>query len=533
MECHGIDTRGTDERLFATFFLDQLEFALDVAYVQDAIPRPNNIVPLPATPDYLSGVISLRNNIVPIVDTRKRFRIPAPSKPREGHIAITRCKARFMGLTFDRINEVIRVNSRQMETLAPEFQAEGNLVADVIKLDEGRRLVQVIDPLSMFDFQELPPQLQQQAILQDDQPADTRRQALSFYIGDERFGMDIDQVREIITVPEISQRVLVEDYILGVIALRGERISIIDLRMFVGEGPSVLTPEHRIIILRDESFTVGILVDGVKEVLSFGPKDLAPMPPLVGDRHSGGFCGVIEKPDGAVVLLNIMELFSAARERIAGHLRINDDNVEPEQNFAIGQTRTLKHKGHGQTYITFALDTVYGAPIEQIREIVPANGNIHHLPGQVDYIEGFINLRAEVIPVINLRRYFDVADDPGSEKLIMIFAWNDRRVGILIDQLLRIVTLDQVEEQKIPKLLARREESRFRGTLARIIEIADADGNPNPTMIIDVARFMAAVTASTKRDDESSETAFSVLADDGPALSPQPAIEISVGSGMN
>jgi len=525
MECHGIDTQVKEERLFATFFLDQLEFALDVAYVQDAIPEPDNIVPLPATSDYLSGIISLRDNIVPIVDTRKRFRIQKPSQARNGHIAITFCKARFMGLTFDRINEVIRVNTSQMEALAPEFQAEGNLVAEVIKLDEGRRLVQVIDPLSMFDFQELPPQLQQQVRFGDDQQAVTRRQALSFHIGEERFGVDIDQVREIITVPKIRQRVLVEDYILGVIALRGERISIIDLRKFVGEGPTVLTPEHRILILRDESLRVGVLVDGVKEVLSFAPEDLSPMPPLVGSRHSGGFCGVIEQPDGAVVLLDIMELFSTARERIAGHLRVNDDKVEPEQDSALGQIRTRKHKGHGQTYITFALDTVYGAPIEQIREIVPANGNIHHLPGQVDYIEGFINLRAEVIPVINLRRYFDAPPDQGREGLIMIFAWNDRRVGILIDQLLRIVTLDQVEEQKIPKLLARREESRFRGLLARIIEIDDADGNPNPTMIIDVPLFMKAVTASTECDDANAETSFSVLADGEPLSSTESAMQ--------
>ena len=516
MECHGNDTQGTEERLFATFFLDQLEFALDVAYVEDAIPEPNNIVPLPATPGYLSGIISLRDNIVPIIDIRKRFCMPESTGPREGHIAITRCKARLMGLTFDRINEVIRVNSRQMETLAPEFQAEGNLVADVIKLDEGRRLVQVIDPLCMFDFQELPLQLQQQATRQEDQQADTRRQVLSFHMGDELFGMDVDQVREIITVPEISQRVLVEEYILGVIAFRGERISIIDLRMFVGEGPGVLTPEHRIIILRDESLRVGVLVDDIKEVFSFASKDLAPMPPLVGSRHSGGFSGVIEQPDAAVVLLDMIELFRTVRERIAGHLRINDENVTAEIKPGFGPALAVKHEGNRQTYITFALDTVYGAPIEHIREIVPANGNIHHLPGQVDYIEGFINLRTEVIPVINLRRYFDVADDQARDGLIMIFAWNDRRVGILIDRLFRIVTLDHVEDQKIPKLLARREEARFRGLLAKIIEIDDADGNSNPTMIIDVPLFMAAVTALTEGDDVSSETSFSVLADEEP-----------------
>lgn len=526
MERQGIDTHTTNERLFATFFVDQVEFALDVEFIQDAIPEPNNIVPLPATPDYLSGIISLRDNIVPIVDTRKRFRMPEPSKPQYGHIAITRCKARLMGLTFDRINEVIRVNRRQMETLAPEFQTEGNLVADVIKLDDGRRLVQVINPLSMFDFQELPRQLQQQATRQDDQQTDNRwRKVLSFHIGDELYGMGIAQVREIIMVPQISQRVLVEDYILGVIALRGERLSIIDLQMFLGEERTVLTPEHRIIILQDEALPIGVLVDGIKEVFSFTPKDLQPMPPLVGNRHSGGFTGVIEQLDAAVVLLDMAELFGTTREHIAGHLRINDDSDTTEQTYVFGKTPALKSGGHRQTYITFALDAVYGVPIEHIREIVPTGSNIHHLLGQVDYIQGFINLRSEVIPVIDLRRYFDAADDRGEEGLIMILTWDGRQVGILIDQLLKIVTLDHLREQKIPKLLVRRDESRFRGTLARIIEINDRHGNPAPTMIIDAARFLAAVTASAESDDGDAETSFPVIADELPDSPPETAMD--------
>ena len=145
MDSQQIDAPDTDKRLFATFFVDQLEFALDVGYVQDAVSNSKKIVPLPATPDYLSGIISVRGNIVPVVDIRKRFRMPPSPQPQDGQIAITRCKGRFIGLTFDRIGEVITVRRRSMETLAPEFQAEGDLVANVIKLNEGRRLIQVIN----------------------------------------------------------------------------------------------------------------------------------------------------------------------------------------------------------------------------------------------------------------------------------------------------------------------------------------------------------------------------------------------------
>jgi purine-binding chemotaxis protein CheW len=193
----------------------------------------------------------------------------------------------------------------------------------------------------VFDFKGLPPELRRQTTRHEDQQADTRRQVLTFHMGDEVFGVDVEQVREIITVPEIHQRVLVEDYILGVISLRGERLSIVDLKMLVGEGTSVLTPERRIIILRDESLRMGVLVDGIKEVSCFLAKELEPMPPLVGTRHSKGFSGVIERSDGAVVLLDMGELFSTFRERIAGHLRINDDNDDAEESTVFGPTMII------------------------------------------------------------------------------------------------------------------------------------------------------------------------------------------------
>ena len=162
-------------------------------------------------------------------------------------------------------------------------------------------------------------------------------------------------------------------------------------------------------------------------------------------------------------------------------------------------TRYGEGARHAQTYITFALDAVYGAAIEHIREIVPAGG-IRHLPGQIDYVQGFINLRAEVIPVINLRRYFGIKDDRGDKGLIVIFTRDNRQLGVLVDQLMEIVSFDHMEERKVPKLLLRREETRFRGMLAQIIEITDEDGDPIPVMILDVVRLMTAMTASGESD---------------------------------
>lgn len=499
------DSTLNNEQLFATFFMDQMEFAIDVRHVRDAIEAPPRIVPLPASPDYLLGIINLRDNIIPIVDTRKRFRMPDSKESGQEYIAIARCKDRYMGLTFNRISEVVRVERKRMETLAPEFQVEGDLVADVIKMGDGERLIQVINPESMFDFAELPDSiLAQMARREDRTETTTWRQILAFSIGDERFGVDVDQVREIIMVPEIRQRVRAEKYIKGVIDVRGELIPVIDLRTYLGDETTAPESLHRIIILRDDTMPTGVLVDGVREVLRFEGADLKPMPPLAGNRHEGAFSGVVQQKGASVVLVDMEALFGPVREQIEGHLRIHDDNAAADAMDVMGRTSAReKDDCRPQTFITFELDTVYGAPIEQIREIVPIGNGIHHLPGQVNFIQGFINLRDEVIPVVNLRHYFSADDNgEGKETLIIIFTVKNRRIGILIDKLLEIVTLDNETVKDVPQLVARRNEPRFRDMLERIIETKDGSNEATTTLIIDVSRFVDALCPSSDPSPE-------------------------------
>ena len=483
-----------DEYLFATFFLNDLEFAIDVNFVQDAIPHPQQIIALPSTPDYLTGIIDLRNNIIPIIDTRKRFKMTANPKTNGGHIAITRCQNRYMGLTFDAISEVVRVKSAALEPLAPEFQNEGDLLAGIIKLDSGQRLIQVINPNYLFDYKELPPHLQRVTQPEENKASlSARLQVVAFQVADQAFGVDIKYVREIIKTPEISQKILVEEYILGVISLREEFISIIDLRRFLEDEVNEPTKtESRIIILRIKDFSFGILVDTIQEVITFEKDDLQEMPGWSGNRHEGGFSGVLERPDYALVLLETEILFAKALKRLAEHVNLHDEKYSVTAERENIELEAEKKEIPPVTFITFSLDETYGVEITNIREIVRYQNNIRQLPGQVDYIEGILNLRSEVIPVINLRRYFNKPQEnpiKPSETMIMIFTYEDKQIGILIDHLLEIRTLSIQKQDDVPHLLAQEQTTYSRGLVERIIEIENRGGEQTPTMILDISRF--------------------------------------------
>ena len=92
--------------------------------------------------------------------------------------------------------------------------------------------------------------------------------------------------------------------------------------------------------------------------------------------------------------------------------------------------------------------------------------------------------------------------------LIMIFAVKDRQIGILIDRLLEIVTLNG-KTSEVPQLLAKRNAPRFRDMIEKIIETRDDDREPVTTLILDVSRFVDSMypTSEAAIGAEAGETA--------------------------
>ena len=489
------DDDGPGEQLYATFILDGLEFAIDVNYVQDAIPYPELIVSLPASPPYIEGIIDLRDTIIPILNTKKRFAMAEQPQQSPGHIAITKCQGRYMGLTFDRINEVIRIPANQAVQLAPEFQREEELLSTIIKLEDGKRLIQVINPEALYNYAELPAQLRQQMSAGDQvHQAGQRQQIVVFRCASQVFGLDVQTVREIIIVPEqINQKILVEKYISGVISLRGEQISILDLRHYLSDQATAEDHDSRIIILQMAELTFGVLVNEIMEVLTFDLESLQAMPSWAGNQHAGGFQGVLETDHFSLVLLQADRLFSTALERVAEHQRLHDESVVHD-GFHIDQHDEEARQQQAEepvTYITFALDEVYGIEITSLREVVRFEDNIRPLPGQLPAIAGILNLRSEVIPVVNLRTLFGKPASGQTESLILIISCQGQQMGVLVDRLLEIRTVTNQAKNYVPQILSNERTRDAHGLVERVVDIEDRQGNHVSTMIINGSKFIS------------------------------------------
>ncbi len=101
---------------------------------------------------------------------------------------------------------------------------------------------------------------------------------LSFSLGSENYGVRVTEVKEVLRVPRLTRVPNAPDFIVGVMNLRGEIISVIDLKFFLGLGGREMTKESMIVVTDAGGALMGILVDGVKDALDI--EETAIQPPL-------------------------------------------------------------------------------------------------------------------------------------------------------------------------------------------------------------------------------------------------------------
>ena len=134
---------------------------------------------------------------------------------------------------------------------------------------------------------------------------------LTFLLDEDKYGIEILKVREIIAMVDITPIPNVPDFVQGVINLRGRIIPILDLRIKLGFTAIEYIDHTCIIIVEYNNTNIGIVVDHVSEVIDLKGADLE-MAPLVGVKLKGEFILVLGKIDNKIVtILNVDKIISS------------------------------------------------------------------------------------------------------------------------------------------------------------------------------------------------------------------------------
>ncbi len=126
-----------------------------------------------------------------------------------------------------------------------------------------------------------------------------------FSLGNESYSIDALHVQEILQYPDVSPVPGAPDYVLGIINLRGEVVTVCDMRMMLGQVSKVITNNTRIIMMELDDQKMGILVDSVTKILKVKTSEIDPTTVSEGNKT---IHGTWQQKGKLYILLSINEL---------------------------------------------------------------------------------------------------------------------------------------------------------------------------------------------------------------------------------
>ena len=136
----------------------------------------------------------------------------------------------------------------------------------------------------------------------------------TFYVGDALYGMDILRVQEINRLMDFTKVPQSPEYVMGIMNLRGQIVTVIDLSKKLGLSETELKDESRNIIVNDQGEYIGLLVDRISDVVRTDTDKIEPPPSNMGGVQGKFLQGVFKMDKNLIGILNVEELLKTADE---------------------------------------------------------------------------------------------------------------------------------------------------------------------------------------------------------------------------
>lgn len=157
-------------------------------------------------------------------------------------------------------------------------------------------------------------------------------QIVTFTLGNERFGIDIDELLEIVRVENITRVPNTKNFVEGVINLRGQIIVVLDLLKKLNVGKINLTNSSRILVVKTEEEQIGLIVDKCEDVTTISIDKVQSSPKILENKVKSEYIrGVVFEREEAIVLLDLSKLLAGQDFSLKTDETINKNQIKEEE----------------------------------------------------------------------------------------------------------------------------------------------------------------------------------------------------------
>jgi purine-binding chemotaxis protein CheW len=456
-------------------------FAVDMAPVQEIIRVPD-VVAVPLAPPSLDGLANLRGKILPIISLRRIFGFD--ERPNDDSTrAVVIDLGQSLGFVVDRVASVVGVDVRQIESTEDvQSTISMDLLSGILKDVGGHKMVMVLDFAKLISTQfsdiaaatcgETGPALAVGGV-ESASPSDpaisAELQYVSFEVAEQEYAILIADVQEIVQVPGLIVHVPnAPSHVLGLMTLRNRLLPLVSLRRMFGLANREPDDQSRIVVVAFGGASVGVVMDRVNEVLRVPRSVVDPMPGML--ARDGNLSDIEEicRLDGGKRIVSVLSVANMFRHSAMQEALTTADTMTNEDQSAAASQPVSARSDEEEQVVVFRLGKEeFGVPIENVQEIVRLPDEMTHVPKAPPTVEGVINLRGAVLPVIDLRRRLGLAAVERSDRQrIIVLMIAGLRTGFIVDSVAEVLKVARSAIEASPRLSG--EQSQL---LARMVNL--------------------------------------------------------------
>lgn len=461
-----IDTKKIE---LVVFRVDEEEFALRISNIKEIIRVPS-MAKVPNAPQYITGLCSLRGDLLPVIDSRKLFGMPDQEFNESSRIIVADIHGKKVGLVSDKVSEVINVEEAAVKEPPASIKGiDGGVINGILILNDGKRVVMILDAEKIIKVGNLDSAANQQRtsvenLTGSETKEDEEEQIVIFNIGIGEYAFNINYVKEIIRLPDVMKVPNTASYIEGVFSIRNQLLAVINPGRLLGINCKQPDEYSRVVIINNGSFSYGVIVDKVSHVVRV-QKELFKESSRIANYSGTEFVkGIFNLNNGKrlVMMLEPHKLISL--EEVKGVLDVDHKKTVNDKSLYAGEAdNNLEH------VVVFKLgEEEYGIEINNVQEINRMS-EITHFPGAPVFIAGMVDLRGDIIPILNLRRLFAVHDsDSYNASKFLVVEFGNKRIGILIDSASEVLRFSKAYLEEAPEVFKGNDQDSYIDKIAKL-----------------------------------------------------------------
>lgn len=469
------------EQLFASFLLDRskgFDIAVDALSVIEATNvRP--IEPVPGSADFFEGFMRLREDVIPVINLKKRFGFDETAYDENARVAVVSLAGYRFGLLFDDILDVLRVAPEQISAIPNVLLSKTCLISGLIC--RGTRNLELLDLNRLFEGESLLPQADGQGQAQEEKQQRVYRRFIIFTCDGQDYGVPVEHAKELTYFKSVD-KTFCHGCIEGALRLRGRTIPVVDSFVLLDRKTASQhaleknDDTRRILILEATDVCFGMIMDTVHRILTVGTHEILPMP----FREQQSVTGLYETGQASsIMLLDVDKLIQNHVETLQSMAHMKDRSEKTEEVTA------AHHLITENGYLVFTVEKLFAVQIRDVQEIIHRD-TVMPIPSAQGHDSEVINLRGIVVPVVNMRRFYGYPDRNRSGEQLIICRTESVTVALEVDNINTIYK----QEQHFDTPSLNEQFQAKKDTVDRLIDFSDQEGGQKHVLVINIRNLV-------------------------------------------